>query len=181
MQKGCPSYTEEHFNTLIKVVQVMNISKKEILYKEGEICKYACFVYKGLFRYYKTNKEGEEHVTQFGFEDYWIGDAGSLTNNSMTNMTLQALEDSTVMAIEAKDYRRILVDCPGFSEFTRIKRDRAYNTVMERSVDVNENAEARYAKLLKIYPDISQRVALYHIASYLGIKPESLSRIRKNL
>ncbi len=165
----------------MKVIHIQEVAKKEIIYKEGEICKYGSFVFKGCFRYYKTNMEGEEYVSLFAFEDYWIGDLNSMINGQPTKMSLQALEKSTLMSINAEDHENLLKNCPGFAEVTRIKRAKAYESAMEHSFDVNESAEIRYRKLLKQYPTLSQRVALYHIASFLGITPESLSRIRKNI
>ena len=181
IQAASPSYTEEHFNTLIKVIQVKELSKKELFFEEGKECEFGGYVFKGCLRYFKTNEDGDELVTQFAFEDHWVGDVNSLVNGGPSKMTLQTLEDSTIMAIHTDDFKYLVKDCPGFSQFQRIKRDRAYDAAMERTVDVNESAEARYAKLLKRYPEISQRVALYHMASYLGVTPESLSRIRRKL
>jgi len=165
----------------MKVIQIKEIAKKEIITKAGHLCKYAAYVSKGCFRFFKTNKNGVEYVTLFAFEDYWVGDMNSLMNREPAKMNVQALEDSTIMAINSRDFQSLIKTCPGFSEFTRIKRLKAYDAVLEHSVDVNESAETRYEKLLQRYPKISQRVPLYHMASYLGITPESLSRIRKNL
>ncbi|PCH93658.1 MAG: hypothetical protein COB85_06585 [Bacteroidetes bacterium] len=177
----CPSYTEEHFNTLMKRIQVKEVTKKEVFFKEGNECNYGGYVFKGCLRYYKTNSDGEDLVTQFAFEDHWVGDVNSLVNGGPSKMSLQALENCTIMALHKKDFKYLVEECPGFSKFQRTKRDRAYDAALERTVDVNESAEERYKKLLKRYPQISQRIQLYHMASYLGLTPESLSRIRKNL
>jgi CRP/FNR family transcriptional regulator, anaerobic regulatory protein len=180
IQKFYPAYTDEHFNVLVKRIQVKEVPKKTVLYNEGDQCEFAAFVIKGCFRYYFQNSEGEDNVTHFAFEDHWVGDMGSLLEGTPSKISLQALEDATVLSIDRNDYQYLMHNCPGYSEFTRMKRVRAYDSALDRSNKVNETAEVRYINLLIKYPDLSQRVALYHIASYLGITPESLSRIRKN-
>lgn len=181
IQRDYPAYSVEHFNNLIKVIKIKEVAKKEIILEQGGICSYAAYVYKGCFMYTKNNADGEEYVSQFALDEYWIGDISSLMHQIPAKFSIEALEDSTLMTIERQDFEHLLTSCPGFSNFTRIKREKAYDSALERTVDLNESADIRYKKLLKRYPKISQHVPLYHMASYLGITPESLSRIRKNL
>jgi CRP-like cAMP-binding protein len=180
IHKTSPDYSEEYFNNLIKVMRIKEIDKKTVYLKEGDVCKESAWIYKGCFKYYRTNSKGEEYITQFAMDEYWIGDISSLLEHTPAKMTIEALEDSTIMTMARDDFNKLMFDCPGFSEFTRRKRAKAYDSALEHVVDINESAEIRYEKLLDRYPTISQRVALYQVASYLGITRESLSRIRKN-
>jgi len=157
-------------------------TKQEHVFRTGEICRYGCYVIKGAFRYYQLNERDAEYTTRFSFEDWWVGDLQSLFNNTPAALSLQALEDATVLGIDKKGYDFLFEHSPTFSELFRINRNSGFNKLNQLMIDkMSKTAEERYLDLLQQHPFIFQRVALKHIASYLGIQPESLSRIRKNI
>ncbi len=157
------------------------IPKHHFLLKEGAVCKTVTYVLKGCFRYFITNSAGDEVITYFAFEDYWIADLQSIIHGVPSRYSIAAIEDSSVLWLTAADYNHMLQNSPPFADFKRKLRARSYQYNIERLAEQQESAESRYMNLLKKHPDISQRVPQYFIASYLGIKPESLSRLRKKI
>ena len=171
--------TDDDFNTIIKSTTLKKYAKKTIVWKEGDYVSEACFVVKGCFRYFNTNENGYERNTHFAMDNWWFGDVNSILNDKPAKQSSQALEDSTVLCFIKEDYKNLIENCVGFRRFTRMKRDRSYEATVKRLADINRPAEVRYENLIKKYPDALMRIPLYHIASYLGITPESLSRLRK--
>lgn len=176
-----PEITEEDFNMIIKTTSYKEYCKKTIVWREGDFTKEIGFVIKGCFRYFNINKDGEERNTHFAVEDWWIGDLNSIMDDQPALQSIEVLEDSKVLSIKKSDFNYLIENCVGFRRFTHRKRNRAYAATVKRLADVNERAEVRYENLIKKYPDALNRIPLYHIASYLGIKPESLSRLRKSI
>jgi len=176
-----PDFTDEDFNMVIKAVSIKEYPKKSILWKQGEYVRGGGYVYRGCFRFFMTNTEGQERTTYFALEDYWIGDYNSILYREPSAQSIEALEDSIVLFFSNNEFKNLIDHCEGFRKFTLIKRSKAYNASLKRIVDLHESAETRYLNLMKKYPDALNRIPLYHIASYLGIKPESLSRLRKKM
>jgi CRP-like cAMP-binding protein len=181
IRKNAPDYPEEAFNLLMRHLEVKEVPRHTFLLRNGDICRAASYVVKGCFRCFTTNSEGVEFITQFAFEDWWVGDLQSIIHHTPAEFSIEALEDSTLLSIAARDYNHLLQHSPPFAELKQKSRAKAYQVMMNRLAEMRESAETRYAKLLARYPGISQRVPQYYIASYLGITPESLSRLRKNL
>ena len=176
-----PEFTEDDFNMVIKAISIKQYPKKSVVWRQGDYVKGGGYVYKGCFRFFMTNSDGEERTTYFAFEDYWIGDYNSILYKEPSAQTVESLEDSIVLYFSKDEFKQLLDQCVGFRNFTLIKRSKAYNASLNRIVDLHEPAETRYLNLMKKYPGALNRIPLYHIASYLGIKPESLSRLRKKM
>lgn len=158
------------------------VKKNEHIIRAGQIASCSSYVAKGCFRYYKTNDNLDEFTTRFAFEDWWIGDIQSLFNQEPAVLSLQALETSEILAIDKKGYDFLFENSPAFRELFRINRDKGFNKLNELMLDrMSKTAEERYRDLVRQHPQILQRVPLKHIASYLGIKAQSLSRIRKHI
>ncbi len=176
-----PDLSDDEFSMIIKFISVKEIPKKTILWHQGALVNEGGYVYKGCFRYFVLNAKGEEQTTYFAFENYWIGHYGSIINNEPSSQSVESLEDSVVMVLTNKDHRLLLNQCEGFRKFDDIKRTRSYDASVKKIVDLHESAEIRYLNLVNKHPEVIRRIPLYHIASYLGITPESLSRIRKKM
>ena len=159
-----------------------NVEKGITLLRKGETCKHSFFVEKGLLRFYSIDKEGKEHIVQFAPENWFVTDRGSVFFNEPSDYFIDACEDSQVALIDEKFIKTALEISPEF---------RAYNeTILQNHIRHLQNrinlligatAEERYLNFIKLYPDLSLRVPQWMIASYLGITPESLSRVRKEL
>ncbi len=181
IKKTTPEYPEEDLNNLVRYFNIKKVSKGDILYKAGSICRNGYFVVEGCFRYFMINSEGNEFNTQFAFEDYWLGDMPGLLNNLPSKINCQALEDSSLLVISANDYNYLLNNAHSFALYTLKLRSKSSDSRMNHANEFHESAEVRYLNLLSKYPNITQRVSQFHIASFLGITPESLSRLRKKL
>ena len=156
------------------------ISKRDLFLKEGEVCNYTGFVNRGCFRTFTRDDEGNENVTRFAIEDYWIGDLYSYLTGDVSPYNIEATLDSTVLMIHKNDMEKVYEKVPKFERFFRIIVQRGYIALEKRfSIDLNSSALQKYENLLQKFNDIELRVSQKHIASYLGITPESLSRIKK--
>ena len=181
IKKTCPDYPEDGFNELLRIISIEKICKKTIWLQEGNICKYGSYMVEGCVRYFNTNEEGVETTSQFSFEDWWIGDMQSIIYGTPSKTSIEALEDCLLLNISNTDFNYLLKNSKSFAEFKQKSRAKAYQAALERTSELRKSAEIRYTDLLTKFPDIIQRVPQYYVASYLGITPESLSRIRKKM
>ncbi|UOE39350.1 Crp/Fnr family transcriptional regulator [Chryseobacterium oryzae] len=158
------------------------ILKHEFLLQAGEVCKYTFFVEKGLLRMYSIDKNGKEHIIQFAPENWLIGDRTSLYFSDKSNYYIEAVEDSEVLFLEHDFFKRLLEEFPNSIERNDLLLQKHVKSLQDRINSLlGETAEERYLKFIKMYPDLMLRVPQWMIASYLGITPESLSRVRKEL
>jgi len=174
--------TEEEF-TLAKTYFVSKkIRKRQYLLQERDVCKSLAFVSNGALRCYSTNDKAEEHIIQFALEGWWISDLQSfLTGNPAAN-NIDAIEDSELLLIEKKSYEILCNTIPRCEQYFRILLEKTNSASLRRISDlIGTLAEDRYLKFIDTYPEIVQRIPQNQIASYLGITPQSLSRIRKEL
>jgi CRP-like cAMP-binding protein len=181
IKKTCPNYPEEDLNLLLPYFESKQIPKKSLFLRAGAVCHTAAFVIAGCFRYFTTNSKGEEFITKFAIEDWWIGDLQGLFHGTPSKVSIEALEDSSLLMFSAADYKYLLKNSRPFADFQEKKFSRAYQSAEIRSSEFAESAEDRYQILLSKYPGITQRVPQYYVASYLGITPESFSRLRKKI
>ncbi len=169
----------DHFTTFL---QPKTYKKKEFLLHAGEISKHLAFVNEGIFRTYTIDKTGEEHILQFSLEDWWTGDTYSGLTQKPSTFFIEALEDSHVYLIDNQQLEIIFAEIPKFERYFRILAQNRFIALQERiNGDLSDSAEERYLDLLNRYPTLLQRVPQQYIASFLGIQPPSLSRIRKQL
>jgi CRP-like cAMP-binding protein len=156
------------------------IKKKEVLLLQNEVCKYTYFVAQGCLRMYHIDKKGTEHVVQFAFEDHWVGDLYSFLSQKPAIYCIDALEDSVVLRIDTVNLEQAYTEVPILERFFRLALQNSFMVLQHRiTASHTENATEKYKALCARYPNIEQRVAQHQIASFLGIAPESLSRIRK--
>ncbi len=156
--------------------------KKERLLTGGASCRYIYFVCSGCLRSFNIDGKGEEHVTQLAFEDHWISDLYSFLTQEPSVLFIETIEETILLRISKDRLDRLFVEVPVLERFFRLLFQAAYVAATQRlSRTLAEPADIRYQNLIANNPDINQRVPLIHIASFLGIKPESLSRIRKQL
>jgi CRP-like cAMP-binding protein len=175
-------FTDEAFAFLTSLCEFKKLKKKEFLFREGEVDRHLAFVNKGCLRYYLVDTKGDEHIVYFAFEDWWIGDMNSFFNSKPTIYYMQALEDCELLLFTRENFTKALDEIPAFNDFFTKRTSQSYMAIQKRFAQVNtESAEERYVRLLQSQPEIFQRVPQHYIASFLGIKPQSLSRIRKNL
>lgn len=167
---------EEHIYAISKEKKV---SKGKFLIRQGEVVKNTYFVTNGCLRSYCIDKNGKEHTLQFAIKDWWISDFIAIYNNELAILTVECVTDSTVIEFEAKALEEIHTLFPEFEAFQRKNLERHVVSLHKRILNqLQLSAQERYTLFLKQYPDIEQYTPNYHIASYLGITQQSLSRIR---
>lgn len=172
--------TETEYAYVLSHFTQQTISKKAHIFRAGEICKWAVYCEKGVFRKYYVNDEGEDVTVDFAIEDYWIGDLNSLYNKVPTPYNFQALEDSVLQIATISDWKRISIELPEFGKQRYAKENRNHGKTHELlTFEKYATAEEKYEMLLKRFPGLTNRIAGKYIASYLGIKPESLSRLKR--
>lgn len=175
----CISLNNEEWCTVETVIKKKIIKKNDSLLKEDVVCDFIAYVNKGALIYYKSLDNGDEITTDFAFENEWITNNYSRLNRSPSHLNIKAIEDSELLFIQNSDLERLYVETPTLERFGRILMEQAYVKLVQLSIDLQTlPATDRYLNLLKRYPEIFQKIPLYHIANYLGIAPKSLSRIR---
>lgn len=174
--------SEKEFNYFTSVLKKKKLRKKQFLLEEGEVCSNECFVTKGCLRLYHLDDNGKEHILQFAIADWWIADQYSFLTGLPSHNFIDALDDSEVLLIEKPLLEKLFNEVPKFERFFRIAFQNSYIALQRRLLsNISQSAEERYKNFIKRYPDIEQKVPQHQVASYLGIKPESLSRLRKQL
>ncbi len=172
---------EEQREALRSVIKVKRIKRKEYLLREGQVCNFATYIVKGSLRYYYL-QQGEEYTGQFFFENSWYADFESYLTGKPTEENIQALEDCEVLLLYKHDLEVLYKQYPIFEKFGRVSVEQAFLGLKNKNKMLTlESPEERYLSLVNDRPIVFGRVPLKYIASYLSIKPESLSRIRKRL
>lgn len=158
------------------------IKKRQFLLQEGDVCKHLAFVNSGCLRDYTVDHKGEEHVIQFAIKDWWISDLNSFLSSLNSTHNIDAMEDSEVLTLEREARDKLLEIVPKMERFFRLLLESNYLATHRRiHYSLAASAEERYLAFLKTYPALVEQVPQQDIASYLGITPQSLSRIRKEL
>jgi CRP-like cAMP-binding protein len=174
--------TKNDSNQFAKLVFEKSFDKKDLLAEEGGFCNYIYFIEQGSCYSFLTDEEGDKQVVQLALEDYWISDLYSFFSGKKAIYTIETLEPTKVLALNKEGFQKACDTIPVFDRFFRILLQNAYVALQQRMAQTNsEEAESRYAEFSKIHPDFIQRIPQYLIASFLGVKPESLSRIRKGI
>ena len=174
--------TDEQFDFVKSQFTHRKVKKHEILLRAGEICKFGIFVASGCLRTYTIDDKGKEHILQFSVENWWTGDMKSFIASTPTVYYIDALEDSDVLLFDDAAMQKVVKCVPGMAEQYQTGLQKSASAKNERIVaSLSATAEDRYNSFLKTYPTIAQRVPQHMIASYLGISPETLSRVRKQL
>lgn len=173
--------SDEAWEAQAKCLKEQKLKKKELLLNAGEVCDFVAFVEKGLFRFYRLD-DGNENVLGFVSENFFATDYSSFLSRRESYYYIQALEDSKVFKLHYNDMQRLYIEFPEYERFGRLIAENIYMGLEMRNISLLiKSPEERYLKLLKSTSNIFSKVPQYMIASYLGITPEALSRIRKRL
>lgn len=171
--------TDSEFEELSKLTFEKSFDKKEFLIEEGNICNYLYFIEQGSCYSYIADNKGEKHAVQFALEGYWISDLYSFYSERKAIYNVETLEPVKALLLNRDSFEKACRASPLIDRFFRILIQNAYVALQYRLAKTNsEDAEHRYTEFSKLYPDFTQRIPQYLVASYLGIKPQSLSRIR---
>lgn len=174
--------TEEEKAMCKTFFQSKKLRRKQYLLQEGDPCKYISFVEKGILRSYTIDEKGIEHIMQFAFEGWWISDQYSFLTGEPSLYTIDALEDCELLLLSKEAEEEMMEKIPKMERFFRILLQNNLIAMQRRIISsLSRTAEEKYQELLVSCPTIPQRVPQHMMASYLGITPETLSRIRKHI
>jgi len=176
------SLTNDEFLQCTSLMVPRRVRKDGYLLQAGEISRHLAFVTRGCLRSYSLDRKGQEHILQFAVEGWWISDLYSFLTGKESTFFIDALEESDMLLLDGAGYEKLSGAVPKFERYWRLLLQNNYIATHRRVLaTISLSAEERYLQLVGECPTIVQRVAQRHIASYLGITPEALSRIRNRI
>lgn len=167
---------EEYF---ISLLESRKLKRKDFLLHSGDICRHSAFVTDGCLRGYTIDENGFEHILQFAPPDWWIADMYSLISQKPGNLFIEAMEESEVLMLSKEDQERLYLSIPNFERFFRIITENSLVSSRQRVMDnLSLTAKQRYEKFCSAYPTVFNTIPQKHIASYIGVTPEFLSKLK---
>ena len=174
--------TKKEFDLCCAFFSARTFQKRQFVLQEGNVCHHLTFVTQGCLREFTVDHKGEEHIIQFAIPDWWISDLSSFLTGSPSTHSIEAVQDSEALMLEREAREEMLTTVPKMEKFFRLLLESNYVATHRRISDsLSASAEQRYLTFIKTYPALVEQIPQNHIASYLGITPQSLSRIRKEL
>ena len=172
----------DEWSKLLPFIEYRTLKKNGYFLHEGKICESIAFVNSGVLIYFKFLENGREVTIDFAFKGGWVTDNQSRLNSSPSILNIKALGPTEILVFKNKDLEYLFEKIPKIERLNRILIEQSIIKFTQLSTDLQVlSARERYLKMLTEYPEIFQKVPLYHIANYLGIAPKSLSRIRKEI
>lgn len=176
------TFSEDDFAVVRRAFIDKRLDAGEFLQRGGDVTSHAAFVASGCLRNYVIDAKGKEHIVQFAPETWWLADSNSLNTRAPSQYFIDAIEDSELLLIDAPSHQGLVDNVAAYAASFRSGLQRHNAAKDQRIVSaLSATAEERYLQFLATYPSIVRRVPQMMLASYLGITPETLSRIRKSL
>ena len=173
---------EQEIAFVHKVYTERRIKRRQFILQEGDVSKHGSFIVEGCFRTYLVDSNGKEHNLQFAIENWWIGDIGSFYTDTSSKLNIEALENSIILQIKKVDQLKLFTDYPKFNQIFRVLAENAMVGLQRRVLqNISSTAEERYLDFVERYPQLFNRISNVQIASYLGVTPEFLSKIRNKI
>jgi CRP-like cAMP-binding protein len=180
-QKYLPFSLEEK-ELIASKFTLRNIKRKQMILQEGFVCKHYFFVKEGCFKMYAIDEKGNQHNLQFAAENDWIADIGSFHSEKPSKLFIEAIESSVILQIEQQDLYFLYLNITKLNIIFKVITEHKFIELQNRVLqNISSTAQQRYLIFLEQYPHLAQRLPNTQIASYLGITPEFLSKIRKDL
>ncbi|MDP9081030.1 MAG: Crp/Fnr family transcriptional regulator [Bacteroidota bacterium] len=171
---------EEEKNEVSSRVTERRIKRRQFILQENDVCRHYTFVVSGCFKMYGVDKNGTEHNIQFAAENDWIADIGSFHSDKGSRLYIEAIEPSVILQIDRPNLVYLYHNYPKFSIIFRVITENKYVELQNRVLqNISSTAEERYLEFLAQYPTLANRLPNTQIASYIGITPEFLSKLRK--
>ncbi|AUC76562.1 Crp/Fnr family transcriptional regulator [Olleya sp. HaHaR_3_96] len=174
--------TENDMQKINAILNEVSVSKGQFLLKPGTAVKNEYFVVKGCLKAYYIDDRGNRHIIQFAVENWWIGDFEAFYNQAPAKLYIEAIEDAQLLSINYDSLQDLYKEAPIFERYFRILITKAFISQSKRILSTQEkNTQQRYLEFCHSYPLIEDRVPNYDIANYLGVTPENLSRVRRQI
>ena len=174
--------TPEEKAKIASVFVLQNIKRRQFIEQPGFVSNYRNYVIQGAFRSFFVDEEGKEHTVQIAMDDWFVSDFYSYITQTPATLHVEALENSSILRATYDEIEPLCKEIHALSEYFRITTERAFAFSRKRALsNLSLSAEERFLELEKRYPNMIQRVAQKVIASYLGMTPEFLSKVRKQL
>lgn len=176
------AFSQEDLTTIQQYLTPKKLRKKQYLLQEGDVCKHVAFVEKGVLRSYSIDEAGKERIIQFALEGWLISDLFSFLTTEPATYTIDAVENCELVLISKQAHEKLLSILPRYETWVRLEITGAYLALQRRlNAVISLTLEERYAGFTSLYPEIAQRVPQHMIAAYMGLTPETLSRVRKKI
>lgn len=175
------SLTDEEWEECKNNFRPKRMLKRQFLLQEGDVCRELAFVEKGALYSYTVDSSGNKHVIRFAFDGWWMANLHSFFTGKPTRLNIEVLENSELLMLDRKNHEKLLEEIPTYERYHRIIVQNAYVALQQRVENaLGLTAEEKYARLIEQNPEFMNRVPLNLVASYLGMSPETLSRVRGN-
>jgi CRP-like cAMP-binding protein len=176
------NFSQEELDIIGDYIISKKLRKKQYLLQEGDVCKFIAFVEKGAMRSYKVDEKGAEHIIQFAIEGWIISDLYSFLTAEPATYNIDALEACELVLINKSAHEKLLKLMWNYETYIRLELTSAYVAMQRRITSIiSSPLNERYAAFNALYPEIVQRVPQHMVASYMGLTPETLSRIRRRI
>lgn len=173
---------EEEIRLIESKVTQRNVKRRQMILQEGFVCKHYSFVVSGCFKMYGIDDKGYEHNIQFAAEGDWISDIGSFHSQKPSKLFIEAIEPAEIIQIEQQELYFLYRNVPKLDRIFKVLIENKFVELQNRVLQTfSSTAQERYLSFLEQYPHLSNRLPNTQIASYLGITPEFLSNVRKDL
>lgn len=164
------------------VCRLKKLRKKQFLFQEGEVWHYNAFVCRGLVKTFSIAENGTEHIINFAPENYWTGDRESLYSGKPSLLNIDAIEPTELILIDKPDFEKLCAEIPQLNQLVNQIIQKSFIVSQGRILaNISFTAEEKYQNFLEKYPNIVNRIPQHMIASYIGITPETLTRLRRNM
>lgn len=176
------NFSQDELKTIRDHLTPKKIRKRQYLLQEGDVCKFIAFVERGTMRSYTVDEKGAEHIIQFALEGWIISDLYSFLTGEPATYSIDALDDCELVLINKPAHEKLLKQIWNYETYIRLQVTNAYIAMQRRITSIiGSSLEERYTAFNALYPEIVQRVPQHMIASYMGLTPETLSRVRRRM
>jgi CRP-like cAMP-binding protein len=176
------SFSQEEIVKIESKFKKIILKKKDVVLETGKTVHYQYYISSGCLRTYFVDNSGKEHTVQFAIKDWWISDYTAFFTTSKAVMTIDCIQDASVYKVSKIDMESLYPEIPQLETFFRQKMEMAFAGFQKRIIgNLSQSTKEKYTSFISTYPNIEQSVKNYHIASYLGVTTETLSRIRKEI